>query len=67
MMGVFGCLGFLVLIWSETIQRMISLKGDIFPDYNENNFKKHILKKAKIISEYKISASGRKIYEYEKN
>ena len=48
----------------ETIKKMLSLKGDIFKDYNEENFKKFILKEAKIISETKISESGRKIFEY---
>ena len=45
---------------------MLMLKGDIFQDYNEENFKNLILKNAKIISEKKISESGRKVFEYSK-
>jgi len=43
---------------------MLLLKGDIFKDYNEENFKNLILRNAKIVSEKKISESGRKIFEY---
>ena len=48
----------------ETIKKMLLLKGDIFNDYNEQNFKDIILKKAKIVSEHNVSESGRKIFEY---
>ena len=48
----------------ETIQKMLKFKGDIFPDYNENNFRDFIEKKAKIISISQVTSSGRKIYEY---
>jgi len=48
----------------QTITKMLSLKGDIFKDYNEQNFKNLINKDAKIISEKVISDSGRKIFEY---
>ena len=51
----------------ETIKKMLSLKGDIFKDYNEKNFKDILLKNAKIISETNISESGRKIFEYSTN
>ncbi len=50
----------------ETIQKMIKFKGDIFPDYNESNFRNCIEKKAKILSINQITSSGRKIYQYEK-
>ena len=43
---------------------MLTLKGDIFKDYNEENFKSLILKNAKINSEKLVSDSGRKIFEY---
>jgi len=49
-----------------TIKKMLSLKGDIFYDYNEKNFKDILLKNSKIISEKVISESGRKIFEYSK-
>ncbi len=48
----------------ETVQSMIILKGDIFPDYNEENFVNLLSRKTKIISSVKISASGRKLFEY---
>ena len=48
----------------QTIRKMLLLKGDIFKDYNEENFKNLILRNAKIVSEKKISESGRKIFEY---
>ena len=44
---------------------MLYLKGDIFEDYNENNFKKILLNHTKIISETQVSSSGRKLFEYE--
>ena len=50
----------------ETIQKMLKFKGDIFPDYNEDNFKNIIEKKANIISIKEITSSGRKIYQYER-
>ena len=51
----------------ETIKRMLMLKGDIFKDYNEENFKNILLKNASIVSETTVSDSGRKIFEYKKN
>jgi len=51
----------------ETIKKMLMLKGDIFNDYNEENFRSLILKNANIVSETIISDSGRKIFEYQKN
>ena len=50
----------------ETIQKMLKFKGDIFPDYNEENFKYFIEKKAKIVSIKEVTSSGRKIYEYKR-
>ena len=49
------------------IKKMLTLKGDIFKDYNEQNFRNLILKNAKINSEKIVSNSGRKIFEYSKN
>ena len=46
---------------------MLSLKGDIFPDYNEENFRNILANKSKILSEDKISESGRKIFQYSRN
>ena len=50
----------------ETIQKMLKFKGDIFPDYSEDNFKKYIEEEARIISIKEVTSSGRKIYQYEK-
>ena len=50
----------------ETIQSMITLKGDIFPNYDLENFKKHLSYKAKITSEKIVSKSGRTLFCFEK-
>ena len=50
----------------DTVQKMLELKGDIFPDYNVENFEKYVLKFGKIISKNVISESGRTIYEFER-
>jgi len=47
-----------------TSQFMLSLKGDIFPDYNEDNFKKELSKIAKITKITTVSSTERRIYEY---
>ena len=49
-----------------TIQKMLKFKGDIFPDYNENNFKKYMSKNATIVSIKQVTTTGRKIYEYQR-
>ena len=49
----------------ETVQRMLSLKGDIFPDYNKENFEKNILNNGKIINKTIISDT-RILYEFQK-
>ena len=50
----------------ETIQKMLELKGDIFADYNKENFEKYVLKFGKIIMRDVISESGRTIYEFQR-
>ena len=47
-----------------TVKKMLSLKGDIFKDYNEENFRNLLQNNSKIISETKINESGRKIFEF---
>ena len=49
-----------------TIQSMLKLKGDIFPNYNLENFKKFLSNKAKITSEKIVSKSGRTLFSFEK-
>ena len=50
----------------KTIQKMLEIKGDIFLDYNKENFEKYILKFGKIIKKDVISESGRTIYEFQR-
>ena len=49
-----------------TIQSMIKLKGDIFPNYNLDNFKKLLSNTARITSEKIVSKSGRTLFSFEK-
>ena len=49
-----------------TIQSMIRLKGDIFPNYNLENFKNFLSNKTKITSEKIVSKSGRTLFSFEK-
>lgn len=50
----------------ETIQQMLALKGDIFSEYNQDEFEKHILSSAKIINKTKLTET-RFLYEFKKN
>ena len=47
-----------------TIKKMLSLKNDIFPNYNIDNFRNILEKKSTIVKENNISESGRTIFEY---
>ena len=49
-----------------TIQSMMRLKGDIFPNYNLENFKRLLSNKTKISSEKIVSKSGRTLLCFEK-
>ena len=50
----------------ETVKKMLSLKGDIFPDYNLQNFEKNILLNGKIINKTIINDT-RVLYEFKKD
>ena len=50
----------------ETVKKMLSLKGDIFPDYNKENFERNILSNGSIVNKIDIS-STRILYEFKKN
>ena len=50
----------------ETIKKMLALKGDIFPDYNIDNFEKNISLQSKIKNKTQISKT-RVLYEFSKN
>ena len=45
---------------------MLSIKGDIFPTYNQENFEKNILLNGKILNKTILSKT-RVLYEFEKN
>ena len=47
-----------------TTQIMLKLKGDIFPDYTENNFKEILSALVKIKNVSMVTKSKRKIYEF---
>ena len=49
-----------------TVKQMIYLKGDIFPQYKEENFVNLIKQNGKIVNINLIKESGRKIYEFER-
>ena len=50
----------------ETVKKMLSIKGDIFPTYNQENFEKNILLNGKILNKTILSET-RVLYEFEKN
>ena len=50
----------------KTVGIMLSLKGDIFPDYTEENFSKILGRLSNIVSVTEVGDTGRKIYEYNK-
>jgi ribosomal protein L11 methylase PrmA len=49
----------------KMIKVMLNLKGDIFPDYNEENFLNILKKYSKIIKINEIGSMGRKIIEFD--
>jgi len=49
-----------------TVKIMLKLKGDLFPEYNEENFQNILSKFCTIKNITKITSSERKIYEYTK-
>jgi ribosomal protein L11 methylase PrmA len=50
----------------STVQKMLALREDIFPDYNEAAFEAAIQRKAKIVGKQVISESGRTLYRYDR-
>ena len=63
----FSSIGLIEFVPKEdpTAQTMLSLKGDIFPDYNEKNFENILLYFKKIKKKTKITSTNRIIYEFE--
>ena len=48
------------------VERLLSFRDDIFPDYNKEFFINHIKKRASIIKEETVTSSGRLLVWYEK-
>ena len=50
----------------KTVEQMLSLKGDMFPNYNLKEFEKNILLNGNIVSKTNITET-RILYEFKKN
>jgi len=64
----FGSSGLIEFVPKDdpTVKIMLQLKGDIFPDYNENNFKEILSKYVNIKKILTVTSSNRKIFEFSK-
>ncbi len=64
----FGSSGLIEFVPKDdpTVKVMLQLKGDIFPDYNENNFKEILSKYVNITKILTVTSSNRKIFEFSK-
>ena len=49
-----------------TIQEMLTLREDIFDDYNEKNFSSILQQRARIIKSETVSATGRRLFWYDR-
>jgi ribosomal protein L11 methylase PrmA len=49
-----------------TVRRMLSLREDIFVDYNEDQFRSHLAANARIVEERKVSEEGRVLFRYDR-
>ncbi|HYH19877.1 MAG TPA: class I SAM-dependent methyltransferase [Azospirillum sp.] len=50
-----------------TVQRMLSLRDDIFPDYTEEVFAALLARQARIVRVDTVSAAGRRLYWYDRS
>ena len=50
-----------------TVQKMLSFREDVFPDYDQESFANCLRNQASIRDVIGVSSSGRKIFEYERN
>ena len=50
----------------ETVQRMLRFRKDIFDDYHEDAFRRHLEATAEILERREVSASGRALYFYQR-
>ena len=48
------------------VQRLLSLREDIFPDYNEESFRDSIAARARVVNSSMVSSSGRALYWYDR-
>jgi hypothetical protein len=44
------------------VQRLLRLRQDIFDDYSEDTFAKHLQARAKIVQIVDVSATGRRLF-----
>lgn len=49
-----------------TIQRMLAIRDDVFPNYNQSAFEQAIRKSASIVAQHRISSHGRVLYHYKR-
>ena len=48
----------------STVQRMLALRDDVFPDYDKDHFVEALTSRADIVKEETISAEGRCLFWY---
>lgn len=47
-----------------TVRTMLALRDDIFPDYDEDHFRRLLSQRARIVRDEQISASGRRMFAF---
>ncbi len=50
----------------STVQKMLALREDIFPDYTEDAFTQAIERRAKVVSKTVVSSEGRTLFRYQR-
>jgi ribosomal protein L11 methylase PrmA len=50
-----------------TVQKMLALRDDIFPDYSCENFMEILTQRARIVRQQEISSSGRQLFWFERD
>ena len=51
----------------QTVQQLLALREDIFPDYNQANFERALKGRARVVKSEKVSASGRTLYWFDRS
>ena len=51
----------------QTVQQLLALREDIFPDYNQVTFERALKGRARIVKSEKVSASGRTLYWFDRS